>query len=1658
MSAAPYTLALANLNGQGTTVSSRKHKHSHRRGPEDVYRFLDQAQLAATFDAQAAVRRHIAGISVDDLLKQIGMMPPSARQFVMGTVGARAAKQPSRAAAAQLLARLKSAGPKSQELIDVLAVPALAVFRHPLKRGEWRALSRHDAAGALRVMVRHPDLTVMLDTLVEACTRPIISLSLAAAVAEDTPGALLALGLLAEHDDEAREAYRKLRAEHHPDLPEEPLTLAEFSPMGRLRATHDQAERSPSPTALLIRLQDTLKTLPDPELDDDTDEDVEQDPESDLDEDTAQDTGQDTAPELGHDDEPPHDPGVEPRNEDADEHAAWTALVEDRWDGAYDLATSTAEALAAGQLPEQAAVADLRRFAEEIHALAATLDAEDRQTLRDALEELRRSGNVEPARAWLLRLVALEGPNELALDIASLAALADEAAHEPEHEQDNALHALLTLIDLSTERAQGITVDFSQMVTTQQTASQGLPEHTSVVVAAVAGMLKVPPADDDIAPPSAPASELDPAQGDGADQPAQPDASAPDQVPADDEDDDEDATPSAATDDADNTDDTPQDSFETPIITEQDDDAEPGPTAETAGTHEPPADIEPEPDPAADDNAPTPTAPAADEDGTGEATPPGLDLTALPASLTKYLAPAARPQTPSTESVPAPHVEPTQTTDPQPVDHASHDMTWGETPMTNVDATLVATGRYGLAADIAEATDAPKASVAARRLAAYATYLTNPTGVLAAQFSQHASQVRREELGDDRAGQLAAWAAAAKAAILAPSAGPAEVLAELAPCLQSSEALLELTNALIESSRTGVVIVSPEAVEAAGASSAAKARGRELAERAEDIAVRAKHRTLKYIPANDIYTAWLGPGGALEPILTAVRDNDIAKVNDVRSQVVETLRGRAERHIDSVFRSQQQHKGGRPKVVAQPRQQLVARWDEMVDLAAGWVRVCDEIAAQEAAERSGNWQRAAVSRLRARVNEHREQALDDLAEMYAEAGIHADADSGPRALLEQTFDAWDGKLPSGGEPPVSFVEHGELLSLPLPLSADTLERDDREPITLDELLTLATEPVPAASDTYAALAARAAHDLTAVLISGLRASDPAAAAALDTQRTRDILTTDAEVSAEVSTLRDEIDLRRVAGVLGDDLWARASTQAEALHDQERRDYERIRTAIARITAELDQEREGRIAHVLAQIQANATENPDVAEHQDHLSFLASAGQVASAEEQLQQVLEGAPIVSADNRGKHLRSFFPAVPHALKQHTDALERINQALRTGEHTDATRTLAAAGLDLLALSSARRKQARESVNAWIELASNTPVTKGTSETDKLRIILRQAGIEFRAATREAGNRDRQLLTLTGVDTLGKALTPALGSERSPDQSLRVLLVRRAATPATVIEWMSTQPKDRTVLILWLARIPLSPNDWRAVAEAARGRTANPPAVMIDSASLIYLAAQAEPRLSTLASIALPFTATNPYKDTPATPHRRCSTAAPRSAPRSWTSTGPRSSPAAASSASPPCCATPPAPSTTPRRTTSPSSCRSSGSASATTQSRSGTTCGPSSPRAASAPVPYPTATSPRPRTPRSAPGSLRTPPASCSCCSTRLTTSSTPTRTPTGSTTSSGSASSCSRPAAASRSSSPDCTAPLASSPCRTSPCRTWASRSSSDRCARSTRATC
>ena len=704
--------------------------------------------------------------------------------------------------------------------------------------------------------------------------------------------------------------------------------------------------------------------------------------------------------------------------------------------------------------------------------------------------------------------------------------------------------------------------------------------------------------------------------------------------------------------------------------------------------------------------------------------------------------------------------------------------------------------------------------------------------------------------------------------MLAPSAGPAKLLLELAPCVADSPALTDFGQAMVDASRQGIVVV-PEATGALGTIAAIEQASSELAAEAGQIIRAASTKMFLYVPVNGVYQTWMHPTGPVGQILTLVEANDHSAAPEVSDKILER-RGRAERSMDDIFSSQRNGQKQHAKITGTPRNQLISRWEDALELASRWVEQADRLADQYARMQGVSWQGRPLAKLRTQLAQVRDQALADLdSQRGGDPELDAALDAAS-SLLEETVAICTAGAPEGAEPDLAYALHYELLATSLPLSPRSLlpgdGLGDSHYVALQQL---AGEPPAGPEEMYELRARHGDHDLTAVLVAGLASEQPDLAEALDRRRSKDVAGRAAGITEQITALAKTVDTQRMATTLTDEAWSSLSARVQALDDPSRTDFGRIAEEIAAIESELQQQRELAIAETSARIRRRAAEDQVVADHADELVRLAEAGEVASAEEYLEQALSGGKLPLRSRETDHLAQFFPAVPDLMADHSDLLAHLRSALAadkgvpTPDPGPLTRLAVITGVGLNGLSEPRRKAAQRALGSWDSLRNSSRRGKLDLKS-ALTAVLSQVGLEFAEVKVESGiPTGRDWLELSGVRGTGAASTPAFGSGMSPDGStLRVLLVRSAPTPATVVEWMRSEASDRTVLVLWLNGF-LSADDRRSIADAARARS-RPPALLLDAAALAYLVCQAEPRRATFDATALPFTADSPFRDT--------------------------------------------------------------------------------------------------------------------------------------------------------------------------------------------------
>ena len=775
-----------------------------------------------------------------------------------------------------------------------------------------------------------------------------------------------------------------------------------------------------------------------------------------------------------------------------------------------------------------------------------------------------------------------------------------------------------------------------------------------------------------------------------------------------------------------------------------------------------------------------------------------------------------------------------------------------------IDGRLLAVGRFGLAADLCEASGKPEASVAARRLGALAVELRSATGDIATAFAEEAVNVNG--LTDDRSGMLVAWASAVRVAVMAPSIGAAGLILEFEAGVTGHPGLLGFGEAFADASRAGLVVapaVSATVSTIAVAEREAAAAARSAGVRRQNAAV----RTVKYIPANAVYQAWMEPQGVLGRLLTDAESNDHTRAESVRGLILALRsRGQVDREIDSTFADQRKQVPGRAKIIAGARTTLRQRYSEALDAAQQWT---DAVARADEARVQGravdDWQTRPYERLRERINAVKAQVLDELAAGDPDAAWPALA-----RLVREAMRIGDGSPPVGRETTAVLALHAELLGSDLTLTLPAIEPDAGfTDAVIPALVALATAPRRTVLATYEARAALGEHDVTDLVVQLATARDETLADELAGRRRDAVQAGAAKATETIDELSKNLNVARMTGTLSEEAWSGLAARAVALRYDKRNNFRRILSETSALVAEAAQWRDRSVSGFIAKLEKQALDDFRVESRLDMLRKMAVTGNLASAEELLDQISAGR-VLPVENVGDDsFSTFFPVVPEYAADHPALLTDLRAMLRGGSgRAEAVGRLAGAGLVPADLGADRAKRAEAAIHSWIDLRNRT---SKVDVTTLLRAVLGEAGLEFKKAVKRTQEQGRTGYVLSGVTGTGDALTPEFGSRMSPSGStLRVLMVHKAQTPATLIEWLRGDPSDQTVLVLWLTGKALSAKDRRAMGEAAKSRP-KPTVLVLDEAALAFLACQPEPRRSTFEAISRPFTGASPYADTP-------------------------------------------------------------------------------------------------------------------------------------------------------------------------------------------------
>lgn len=1448
------------------------------------------------------LRSAFAAIDADALYALLRNMPRGPLQYVMRSLGLTKTAKLNRGMASALLSRLRTR--PSIDVARALFAPFVYVFDHAhLTVDQWHSFLGEDWDDVVTVLEDTPTFAANFNGLIrfpDHMYRP--SLMVAALTSANW---VPALALLALDDQEAADLFADLRAEH-PDLPVSTRRFEDLLPPALAEAAPEGADPDRVARAVAGELFDEytdLSAQPAAAQGDHSEPSEERDAAQLLEQAFGVgSTRQEISDTANADGRARQLPSLEKRTFDfgslaeqslralgsrtlvtsetggdwdpkawavsgwgsvADElHGADAAALMENvsaldWEAVADVATRVRDDLNDGTAPDPANVAELSRFTSRVHAIADRLTAHVRYPVDPSVESLERAVSEmreNDEQTQLLRsLSAASGPPGLEGPTAELRALAESSlSGDVQDAVVTSLAALARLARLGVEQRGSQARAYAQISSLEQSARHGLPPSVlPIVTVATLGDLRLgtasdvaTPADspDDVTVRGADAIRPDPAAGEAA----VPEPDAEESLPPDDE--------------------LPAD-----LVPETS-------TEPEADTPSPISDDADDPDVDPTDNA--------DVD---------FDLSELEAFLTTPAAKSARTRKELTAPLQAADTgsgspvvttpnDATDTTDDE-TDNLAEDPD-GHAALHQLEADLLGAGRFGLASMLHR----DPAHAAARRIASYQSHLTSATGDLATAFADDQPLITRDALSGDQPGQLIAWAAAARVSVLAPASAAHQVLLELAPRVADYQALTQLGSALATASLNGAIAVPERGEDVTTHQDAARAV-QEAVTAARNLLSVAGQRNIKYLPANHVYQDWMAPEGTVGSLLSTVIENDPSRAAETQQRIVDLRRNLDRMLDDTVTKILRKSSKGR-RIEAGARQTLMKRLDEALEIVSDWANA--SIAEAEISDRAKGSARAQrpLENLRRSIAEIREAVLDEIGRLREDCDpatdigrLEAAAAAAASHMVIATFAAIDGSPPRGAELSPAWVVRSELLAADEPLDPRTLHvrsqpgsamggGSDNAPDLNIELreqelaIKLADQPASSIEALYRHRADRNEHDLTEVIVSAATRTDEQAAVQLRVEREEAVAAAQIEMNDAVESTISTVNVLRREETLPESVWSALLADLEGLKAPLRRDFAAIEAQLAHVRSVVETHKTSLMTQARARIESKAADNPIVAQHRQTLLDIVDRGDVAGADEYLEQLTSGEALPDSRDDDRDLRRFFPAVPDLLNANPGLLSELHAALAGKPATDAVRQLfQIAGTDPTTSPTAGRSTARAALGAWAPLASLAN-GKPVEVTSVVKPILAALGLEFTHSVELDTDRPvgRRFGTIKEIlPTGGKAMVPALGSHMGGPggRSLRLLLVWRAVTPATILEWLSHQREDQTVLVLYMGGT-LTAEQRRALATGSRGRP-RPVALVIDPAVLAYLSCQPEPSRTALAFTTLPFTAASPYRDTP-------------------------------------------------------------------------------------------------------------------------------------------------------------------------------------------------
>ncbi len=467
--------------------------------------------------------------------------------------------------------------------------------------------------------------------------------------------------------------------------------------------------------------------------------------------------------------------------------------------------------------------------------------------------------------------------------------------------------------------------------------------------------------------------------------------------------------------------------------------------------------------------------------------------------------------------------------------------------------------------------------------------------------------------------RLALAAAGLRVALIAPYAGPIDLLGKLGGHLDGLTALAQLVDAFAAAAQRGVHVAG-EITSKVRSAAADEAALEAVRNEAGTLLSQAPHRTNRYQAATVVWQEWMKPDGALGSLLQAVADDQREAIEECAPRVVDLrTRGRVEREIEIA-----DHRATSRNKIVGPAKQALLKWtDEVLTTVGAWVDLARRLEEIDIERSSSRWQAGPLGDLRTRARELREPVLAEL----GERAISGDLVEQAVALLAGRCVATTLSLLLDGE-----ALEGEEMSAALTLDRHLLLAPDAsaEPIAGDPPTLAALRPAALAEAggtqaweaAFRARCERGEHDGTQRILDLLAPRAPALADKLADAREASV----AEWMDRVRRLREDTERTLIAsrrhGYLDEDEWSDFSARMESTDPDDRTDLGDVFAQIEEIRRELDGTKNRALESFNARFEEARSNGGTVEAAADRILARVEDGDLATADEYLALAVEG----------------------------------------------------------------------------------------------------------------------------------------------------------------------------------------------------------------------------------------------------------------------------------------------------------------------------------------------------------------------------------------------------------------------------------------------------